>query len=123
MNNFQYNWNSLPEIAMPDMQDLTKAMCSMTSPSLYGLAESLPSMSSVYESDILQSNLTNLSSVMQQFKSKCISQHITLIIWNVIFDMMDNNIDFDEDSMTEQFLKAFNSQITDSIMRAKWKSN
>lgn len=117
MNGFNYDWNSLPSFgslgadATGMVQNLALNL-QMDSP--------LPSLNSIYESDLLRSNLSDLGSALQQLKNKPVSQHVVLMVWHIVFDMMDNNIDFDEDSLSEQVLKTLNSQMVDAIQRARW---
>jgi hypothetical protein len=83
-----------------------------------------PSMpTNLMGSDLMQTKLDGLSNVFDILKNrKSITQSIALLTVNIVLDMIENALELEPQTISDQFMEVLRVQIQDAVLRTNFNA-
>lgn len=74
-------------------------------------------------SDLLQTKLDGLSNVFDILKNrKSVTQSLTLLTFNIVLDMIENALELEPQTISDQFMEVLRIQIQDAVLRTNFNA-
>ena len=72
-------------------------------------------------SDIMETKMQGLANVMEIIKNKSMLQHVCLLTFNILLDMLEQSMEIQQGTVFDSAFEVLRLQLLDSIQRTKFE--